>query len=46
MAKRVVTVYGGEIPMDEKELVTLAGVRTKNSKCGDDRIHRSQPHGS
>ena len=31
MAKRVVTVYGGEIPMDEKELVTLAGVGQKTA---------------
>jgi len=26
MAKRVIDVYGGEIPLDEKELITLAGV--------------------
>jgi endonuclease-3 len=31
MAKRVVTVYGGEIPMDEKELQTLAGVGQKTA---------------
>ncbi len=31
MAKRVVAVYGGEIPMDEKELVTLAGVGQKTA---------------
>jgi endonuclease-3 len=31
MAKRVVDVYGGEIPMDEKELVTLAGVGQKTA---------------
>ncbi len=31
MAKRVVTVYGGEIPLDEKELVTLAGVGQKTA---------------
>lgn len=31
MAKRVVNVYGGEIPMDEKELVTLAGVGQKTA---------------
>ncbi|MGE0738620.1 endonuclease III [Sulfurimonas sp.] len=31
MAKRVVTVYGGEIPMDEKELITLAGVGQKTA---------------
>lgn len=31
MAKRVVEVYGGEIPMDEKELVTLAGVGQKTA---------------
>ena len=29
MAKRVVDVYGGEIPLDEKELITLAGVGQK-----------------
>jgi endonuclease-3 len=31
MARRVVEVYGGEIPMDEKELVTLAGVGQKTA---------------
>ncbi|MDD2652793.1 MAG: endonuclease III [Sulfurimonas sp.] len=31
MAKRVVETYGGEIPMDEKELVTLAGVGQKTA---------------
>lgn len=31
MAKRVVEVYGGEIPVDEKELVTLAGVGQKTA---------------
>lgn len=31
MAKRVVAVYGGEIPMDEKELQTLAGVGQKTA---------------
>lgn len=31
MAKRVVEVYGGEIPMDEKELTTLAGVGQKTA---------------
>ncbi len=31
MAKRVVEVYDGEIPMDEKELVTLAGVGQKTA---------------
>lgn len=31
MAKRVVEIYGGEIPMDEKELVTLAGVGQKTA---------------
>ena len=31
MAKRVVDVYEGEIPMDEKELVTLAGVGQKTA---------------
>ena len=31
MAKRVVEVYGGEIPQDEKELVTLAGVGQKTA---------------
>jgi len=31
MAKRVVDVYGGEIPMNEKELVTLAGVGQKTA---------------
>ncbi len=31
MAKRVVEVYGGEVPLDEKELVTLAGVGQKTA---------------
>jgi len=31
MAKRVVEVYHGEIPMDEKELITLAGVGQKTA---------------
>ena len=31
MAKRVVEVYNGEIPMSEKELVTLAGVGQKTA---------------
>lgn len=31
MAKRVVEVYGGEIPLEEKELVTLAGVGQKTA---------------
>lgn len=31
MAKRVVEVYGGEIPLDEKELVTLPGVGQKTA---------------
>jgi len=31
MAKRVVEVYGGDIPMDEKELTTLAGVGQKTA---------------
>ena len=31
MAKRVVDVYDGTIPMDEKELVTLAGVGQKTA---------------
>ena len=31
MAKRVVEVYGGEIPLDEKELTTLAGVGQKTA---------------
>lgn len=31
MAQRVVDVYNGEIPMDEKELVTLAGVGQKTA---------------
>jgi endonuclease-3 len=31
MAKRVVEVYDGEIPMDEKELITLAGVGQKTA---------------
>ena len=31
MAKRVVEVYSGEIPMDEKELQTLAGVGQKTA---------------
>lgn len=31
MAKRVVEVYGGEIPLNEKDLVTLAGVGQKTA---------------
>ncbi len=31
MAKRVVEVYGGEIPLDKKELITLAGVGQKTA---------------
>jgi len=31
MAKRVIEVYGGEIPMNEKELITLAGVGQKTA---------------
>ncbi|DAB27643.1 MAG: endonuclease III [Sulfurimonas sp. RIFOXYD12_FULL_33_39] len=31
MAKRVTEVYDGEIPMDEKELITLAGVGQKTA---------------
>ncbi len=31
MAKRVVDVYGGEIPLEEKELITLAGVGQKTA---------------
>ena len=31
MAQRVVEVYGGEIPMNEKDLVTLAGVGQKTA---------------
>lgn len=31
MAKRVVDVYGGEIPLDEKELMTLSGVGQKTA---------------
>ena len=31
MARRVVDVYGGEVPQDEKELVTLAGVGQKTA---------------
>ena len=31
MASRVVAVYGGEIPMDEKELMTLGGVGQKTA---------------
>lgn len=31
MAKRVIDVYGGEIPLDEKELITLAGVGQKTA---------------
>jgi endonuclease-3 len=31
MASRVVDVYGGEIPLDEKELITLAGVGQKTA---------------
>ncbi len=31
MAQRVIEAYGGEIPLDEKELVTLAGVGQKTA---------------
>lgn len=31
MAKRLVDVYGGEIPLEEKELITLAGVGQKTA---------------
>lgn len=31
MAKRLVDVYGGEVPLDEHELVTLAGVGQKTA---------------
>lgn len=31
MAKRVTEAYGGEIPMDEKELITLGGVGQKTA---------------
>lgn len=31
MAKRVVEVYGGEIPLEEKELITLGGVGQKTA---------------
>lgn len=31
MAKRVMEFYGGEIPLDEKELITLAGVGQKTA---------------
>ncbi len=31
MANRVMNIYGGEIPMDEKELITLAGVGQKTA---------------
>lgn len=31
MAKRVVDVYNGEVPLDEKELITLAGVGQKTA---------------
>ncbi|HEX5623240.1 MAG TPA: endonuclease III [Sulfuricurvum sp.] len=31
MAKRIVDVYKGEVPLDEKELVTLAGVGQKTA---------------
>ena len=31
MAKRVMEVYNGEIPLDEKELITLAGVGQKTA---------------
>lgn len=31
MAQRIVEVYGGEVPLDEKELVTLAGVGQKTA---------------
>lgn len=31
MAKRLIEVYGGEIPLEEKELITLAGVGQKTA---------------
>ena len=31
MAKRIVDVYAGEVPLDEKELITLAGVGQKTA---------------
>lgn len=31
MAKRIVNVYNGEVPLDEKELITLAGVGQKTA---------------
>ena len=31
MAKRIVNVYKGEVPLDEKELITLAGVGQKTA---------------
>jgi endonuclease-3 len=31
MARRIMEVYGGEVPLDEKELVTLAGVGQKTA---------------
>jgi len=31
MAKRIVEVYGGDVPLDEKELTTLAGVGQKTA---------------
>jgi len=31
MAKRIVDVYGGEVPLEEKELTTLAGVGQKTA---------------
>ena len=31
MAKRIVNVYHGEVPLDEKELITLAGVGQKTA---------------
>ncbi|MDP3301178.1 MAG: endonuclease III [Sulfuricurvum sp.] len=31
MAKRIVDVYNGEVPLDEKELITLAGVGQKTA---------------
>jgi endonuclease-3 len=31
MAKRIVDVYGGKVPLDEKELTTLAGVGQKTA---------------
>ena len=31
MAQRLIEVYGGEVPLDEKELITLAGVGQKTA---------------